>query len=52
MEFCNFGKIGLKRGRPKNLLKAAAFSTWTEIPCTKNKNYETGNTTCHKLFFL
>ena len=39
MEFCNFSKIGFQHGRTENLLKAAAFSTRTELSTTKNKNY-------------
>ena len=39
MELCSFSKIGLQHGRTENLLKAAAFSTWTELLNTKNKNY-------------
>ena len=35
----NFIKTGLQHGRTENLLKAAAFSTRTELPTTKNKNY-------------
>ena len=31
MEFCNFSKIGLQHGRTENLLKVAAFGTWTEL---------------------
>ena len=39
MEFCNLSKIGLQRGHTENLIKLAAFSTQTEFPTTKNKNY-------------
>ena len=40
MEFWNFSKIGLQQhGRTENLLKATAFSTRTELPTTKNKDY-------------
>ena len=39
MEFCNLSKIGLQHGRTENLLKVAAFSTWTEFPTAKHKNY-------------
>ena len=39
MEFCNISKIELQRGRTENFLKVAAFSTQTELPTTKNKNY-------------
>ena len=38
MEFCNFSKIGLEHGRTENLLKAATFSTRTELRSAKNKN--------------
>ena len=52
MELCNFNKIGLQHGHTENLLKVAAFSTRTELPTTKNKNYQSGNTTYHKWLFL
>ena len=39
MKFCNFSTIGLQYGRTENLLKVAAFSTRTELPAAKNKNY-------------
>ena len=36
--FYNFSKIGFQHGHTENLLMAAAFSTQTELPTTKNKN--------------